>query len=86
MSQEPFRFLNGAHIGSDGRAISYLHCAVHPCTDKIRWPDGSEECMMCVADRQIALMSEAHRKNIGFNMPYIKDWMPLPTPQEGETP
>lgn len=72
---KPIRVLNNARVGVDGRITSDLHCDKHPCTDKIRWPDGTTECMMCARDRQIDLMTEQQKKNVGFNMPKYEDWV-----------
>jgi len=76
--ERPKKVLNGAHPGPGGRIISYRHCAVHPCTEKIIWPDGREECAMCARDRQEALMTPRQRKNVAFNMPKYVDWVPPP--------
>jgi hypothetical protein len=40
------------------------------------WDDGTEECLLCGGDRQIARMTQEQLKNVAYHMPDVQDWKP----------
>lgn len=63
--------------GNPPRPVSYFNgCKIHSnMCDLVVWDDGTEECMGCAGDRQVTRMTDLQKKNVAFNMPYIKDWI-----------
>ena len=68
----PERIPRNVVMGADGRITSDLVCTVHNCTELLRWPDGTEECLLCARDRQPAMKSE----NPAYFMPPYWEWNP----------
>lgn len=68
----PESIWRNTRFGKDGRPTSDLNgCTVHRnVCDLIRWPDGTEECVMCARDRQ----PEASLPNAAFHMRPYWEW------------